>query len=739
MSKTVFHSKVMFAICILSTHFVEAALRNVDSVSNDPSVTGTLPFWLLNANDGDTIDCSSIDGQTITLSSSLPAITKSYTINGAGITIDGDSSYQAFQVASGNILINNITVQNAISKGGDGGDGESGGGGAVGGGGALYVHGEASVTLMASSLINNIAQGGNGGTTDINDNGCGGGGGGFGGGQGGIATIVSAGGGGGGHSNGGIGGGIPSVNGVNGIYFGGGGGAAGINGVAAGGTGGNAGPTGAFLGGTQSGGNGGGGAGNSADGTSATGGTGTLGMPGNGGTGIGADFFFGGGGGGGGASESGNSGGAGFGAAGGGAGGGAGGNIGGLGGILGGGGGGCTNTGGNGGFGAGGGGAVFGGTGGGGFGAGGGNGASDQSGNGAGGGGSGLGGAIFIQSNALLTIKDALQISGNTAIAGIGGSTNSTASYTPPGDGAAMGQDIFMRQGSSLTFDLSNTLTISTPIEGDSLTTPIDDSGSLVKRGIGILKLNGTNTYVGQTTIEQGTLQLNGSILEDLLISINGKLSGNATVQGSIHNNGTISPGNSIGTVFTTDLILSSTSIYTVEIDPSNANLIDASGTATIAGKVKVVQDPGNYPAQNQYTILTAAGGLSGSINSLEVQGLPYFQFSLEQDTHNLYLVYIFLPPPSNVRGKQIKEQFLSQTEFINVITWNPPVGGFPPVVYNVYRNNFNTLIGEVPANGKLEFLDHNRLKNVTYTYYIVAIDSQNRRSFPAEITIRPN
>lgn len=742
MSKALFYSKVMFAACVLSTQLLEAdlpILRAVISTSNDPDTIGTLPYWLLNANDGDTIDCSSIAGQQITLTSSLPAITKSYIINGADIIINGDSTYQAFQVASGNVAINNIIVQNALSKGGNGGDGYSGGGGAVGGGGALYVHGGTTVTLAASRLLNNIAQGGDGGSaSDIGNAGAGGGGG-FGGGNGGnCLATVSTGGGGGGHSNGGNGGSNSSVNGSNGIYFGGGGGGAGINSVAPGGAGGNASPLGTFTGGAESVGNGGGGAGSNEDGFAATG-TGSSGIPGNGGNGVGADLLFGAGGGGGGASESGFPGAIGVGAAGGGGGS----NYsGGAGGILGGGGGGGVGAfGGAGGFGAGGGGAATGGTGGGGFGAGGGNGASNPSAIGGGGGGSGLGGAIFIQSNARLTIVDAPQISGNSAIAGIGGSSTNAADagYVAPGDGVAMGDDIFLRQGGSLIFNLGNILTLSIPIEGDSLTTPLDDSGFLIKRGIGTLKLNGINTYVGQTTIEQGTLQLNGSISGDLLIGINGLLSGNATVAGNIYNKGTLSPGNSIGTISTTNLILSSTSRYIVEINPINSNLIHASATAALAGKVQVFQNPGNYSPQGRYTILTATDGLSGSIHSLEVQELPNFYFSIEQDDYHLYLDYVYLLQPSHARGNQILIRYHSQSDLVNVLEWDPPKNGVPPVVYNVYRNNLKKLIGVVPADDKLEFKDHARSKNVAYTYYIVAIDEQNNASSPAKIKIKPS
>ena len=117
MSKTLFYFKIMLAFWSFSTHLIEAqpTTRVVNSTSNNPSTIGTLPYWLLNANNDDTIDCSAIAGQQITLTSSLPAITKSYTINGAGITIDGASSYQALQVASGTVIINEVNNYNAYT------------------------------------------------------------------------------------------------------------------------------------------------------------------------------------------------------------------------------------------------------------------------------------------------------------------------------------------------------------------------------------------------------------------------------------------------------------------------------------------------------------------------------------------------------------------------------------------------------------------------------------------------
>ncbi|WP_343734373.1 hypothetical protein [Acidovorax sp.] len=114
---------VSFLLVLCAPLAAGAATRVVTSTSDNPALAGTLPYWLLNAADGDTIDCTPIAGQQIALTASLPATVRSYTLIGAGITIDGAGAHQAFQVAAGNMVIGNVTVHNAMSKGGDGGTG----------------------------------------------------------------------------------------------------------------------------------------------------------------------------------------------------------------------------------------------------------------------------------------------------------------------------------------------------------------------------------------------------------------------------------------------------------------------------------------------------------------------------------------------------------------------------------------------------------------------------------------
>lgn len=95
--------------------------------------------------------------------------------------------------------------------------------------------------------------------------------------------------------------------------------------------------------------------------------------------------------------------------------------------------------------------------------------------------------------------------------------------------------------------------------------------------------------------------------------------------------------------------------------------------------------------------------------------------------------------PPTDVEGFQTACKYASQTDLMNVITWAPPAAGVPPVAYQIYRDAALTVLaGTVPATGELVFYDHNRRKNVAYTYYIVSVGPTGEISVPVVITITP-
>jgi hypothetical protein len=141
-------------------------------------------------------------GATLTEAVDLSAINLSgndtLTIDGQGATLDGALAHRGLFIYSGHVTVENLTIANAVARGGNGADG--GGGGGAGLGGGLFVasdtaHGAApsQVTLNNVVFQNDAAIGGNGGLTSDGVSNVGGGGGGGLGGDGAAAGPNGAG------------------------------------------------------------------------------------------------------------------------------------------------------------------------------------------------------------------------------------------------------------------------------------------------------------------------------------------------------------------------------------------------------------------------------------------------------------------------------------------------------------------------------------------------------------------
>lgn len=695
---------------------------------------------------------------------------------GAGGAIYAPQSF--LNGSNPSVTLINVSIDNCSAVGGNGGSylGLSSTGNEGGGGGGGFSGNGGSITTTTGSTGGGGGGGvgGDGGNVTLSTSDALGGGGGGGGGLGSRATLgiltnlgnggsdpdpgldgngsgltITAGSGGGGNSGGNNAGGGGGGSGI--LAGGGGGGSSGSNGTQ---------PQGAIAPGGSSipsggnGGDGGGGGGGGVVTTSSTNGVdgqaGSGGYAGGGGGGSGTGAYdtdytvqggsggVGGGGGGGGVNQSGSTAAEGGNSLGGGGGGGAGpsngssasggtdiGNLGGGSGGVG------ANT-----FGAG-----FGG--------------------GGGGGGSGLGAAIFVDSNlnftlqALSGVPTVFNTSNNTTQAGTHGTGGPGG--TDGLDGSALGNSIFLRTGSSLTFianDANDLLTLGNQVAFTDDTTFGAGGTSVLVRGDGTVIYNGTTDYAGTLSIHNAHFKVNGQIdTAPIFVCRNvsfspqrGTLSGVGTLTGDVFvNSGIISPDTG-GTLTLGSLILNPAdpgsgtlgSLVHIEIDSSStASLVTVTGPASLAGTLEINLDPNALPGT--YTLLTSSA-LTDTFDFVTFTGpTPNYSISYLPTVNPTFVQLNFLGfpsilPPSNLQGKQKKNEFVFQRELYNQLIWTPSpssdISG-----YFIYRDGQK--IATVGAS-TYTYQDHNRKKGVSYSYAVTAFNSNGDESSSVNIVITP-
>ncbi len=171
----------------------------------------------------------------------------------------------------------------------------------------------------------------------------------------------------------------------------------------------------------------------------------------------------------------------------------------------------------------------------------------------------------------------------------------------------------------------SATLTTGNDNTSTTFSGTISGTGGLTKIGNGAFVLSGNNTYSGPTTLNAGTLTVNGSIANSAVtVNSGATLAGIGTVGATnINSGGTFAPGNSPGTMTVQgNLAFQSGALYLVQVTPSIASSSNVSGSASLAGTVQAVFASGSYVVRT-YTILSAASGRSGTFGSLTTSNLP--------------------------------------------------------------------------------------------------------------------
>ena len=166
----------------------------------------------------------------------------------------------------------------------------------------------------------------------------------------------------------------------------------------------------------------------------------------------------------------------------------------------------------------------------------------------------------------------------------------------------------------------------------------------LEKIGAGSLILSGTNTYTGPTTVTGGALDVEGSIASSSVTTVGAgaALAGTGVVGNTtIASGGAFLPGNGTpGSSMTVsgNLALQSGAVYLVQINSTASSFVNVSGAASLGGTASASYANGGNLAK-RYTIVSAAGGISGTFAALANANLPSnVTSSLSYDATHAYL-----------------------------------------------------------------------------------------------------
>ncbi|MFL9498910.1 autotransporter domain-containing protein [Rhodopseudomonas palustris] len=290
----------------------------------------------------------------------------------------------------------------------------------------------------------------------------------------------------------------------------------------------------------------------------------------------------------------------------------------------------------------------------------------------------------------------------------------------------------------SILGDVSNNATLAfNRSDATSFGGAISGGGNLIKRGAGNLLLTGISSYTGATTVEAGTLSVNGSIASSSLTTVNAgaALGGNGVVGTTLINGGALAPGNSIGTLNVSgNLTFTAASSYMVEVSPSSADRVNVSGTATLGGAtVNASFASGGY-VERQYTLVNATGGVVGTFGTLVNTNLPSgFRSSLGYDSNNAYLnlVLDYTPGPSPVINSGLNH---NQTEVANALsTYFARTGSIPIVFGALTPAGLSAASGETATGAQ-----QSTFNAMTQFMGVLTDPSSNGRGAPDAATALP-
>lgn len=166
-----------------------------------------------------------------------------------------------------------------------------------------------------------------------------------------------------------------------------------------------------------------------------------------------------------------------------------------------------------------------------------------------------------------------------------------------------------------------------------------ENDPTIVKTGKEELKLKGDNSTVfANLVIREGKVQANGPTRVDVFVAEAGVFGGNSSVV-SLTNKGRVAPGNSIGTLYIEkDFKQEKSGCLDIEVNPQEqSDVVKVVNQAHLAGRLRILPEPGVYQKGTKYTILEAKT-VEGTFDNVENTAMDLAAFKIEYQPNKVGL-----------------------------------------------------------------------------------------------------